>query len=105
MKENRTYADRREYNIKSVSKRRKAIRLKAVQFAGGKCIRCGYNKYPEVLEFHHRDQKQKLFGIGQGGLTRSWERIRTEIEKCDILCANCHREIHVEENMEKSKEF
>lgn len=99
MKEKRIYADRREYNIESVSKRRKAIRMKAVQLAGGKCIRCGYNKYPEVLEFHHRDQKQKSFGIGQRGLTRSWKKVSAEIEKCDLLCANCHREIHVEEKL------
>lgn len=101
-KETRTYADRKEYNIKSVSKRRRAIRLRAVQFAGGKCAICGYSKYPEVLEFHHRDKKQKLFGIGQGGLTRSLEKVKSEIEKCDLLCANCHREIHVED---KNKQF
>lgn len=101
-KETRTYKDRREYNIKSVSKRRKDIRLRAVQLGGGKCVRCGYSKYPEVLEFHHRDHNQKLFSIGQGGLTRSWKRVSEEVRKCDLLCANCHREIHVEERQKTS---
>jgi hypothetical protein len=95
-KETRTYADRREYNMLHVAMRRRKLRTMAIQHAGGKCIKCGYNKYPEVLEFHHRDSKQKLFGIGQRGLTRSWERIKNEIEKCDLLCANCHRELHTD---------
>jgi predicted HNH restriction endonuclease len=96
-KEKRTYADRRKYNIQAVKKRRIKLRLMAIEHLGGKCSRCGYNKYPEVLEFHHKDPTQKLFGIGQRGLTRSWKRVQAEIEKCDLLCANCHRELHVEQ--------
>ena len=92
----RTYADRREYNIEAVSRRRKEIRLKAISNLGGKCKRCGYSKYPEVLEFHHRDQTQKDFNISRKGHCRSLDRVRKEIEKCDLLCANCHRETHVE---------
>lgn len=61
MKEKRTYADRRKYIIEAVEKRRKLIRLKAIEHAGGKCINCGYNKYPGVLEFHHRNQAEKEF--------------------------------------------
>lgn len=102
-KETRKYADRREAIIKSVSERRRKIRLKAVQYAGGRCICCKYNKYPEVLEFHHRNPEQKLFGIGQRGLTRSWKKVKKEIEKCDLLCANCHREKHVKERLAKNK--
>ena len=104
-KDTRTYADRRQYNIKAVAKRRRKIRLMAVAHAGGKCIICGYNKYLEVLEFHHRDPSQKNFGIGQRGLTRSWKRVEAEVEKCDLLCANCHREMHVEERLAKEKEI
>ena len=104
-KETRTYADRREYNIASVAKRRRKIRLMVIQHAGGKCIRCGYDKYPEVLEFHQKDPSQKKFGIGQRGLTRSWKRTREEIEKCNLLCANCHRETHVEERIAKNPEI
>ena len=95
------YKDHPKYNAISVAKRRRKIRLMAIEHAGGKCIKCGYNKYPEVLEFHHRDPSQKLFGIGQNGLTRSWERVKAEVEKCNLLCANCHREEHVEERLTK----
>lgn len=91
------YKDNPKYNSLSVAKRRRKVRLMAIEHAGGKCIRCGYDKYPEVLEFHHKNPAEKLFGVGQRGLTRSWEKVRAEIEKCNLLCANCHREEHIEE--------
>ncbi len=95
-KDTRTYKDRREYNIKKVIQRRKEIRLKAISELGGKCMKCGYNKYPEVLEFHHRNPSEKDFNISRKGHCRSWQRVSEEIKKCDLLCANCHREIHAE---------
>lgn len=93
----------KEANIRGVTRRRKKIRLMAIEHLGGKCIKCGYNKYPEVMEFHHRDPLQKDFNVSKKGLTRSWERVRKEIEKCDLLCANCHRELHVEQKLAASK--
>jgi len=100
--EKRTYNDRRNYLINAVAKRRKKIRNKAVAFAGGKCVRCGYDKSPEVLEFHHKAPTKKDFNISSKGHCRSWERVSEEIKKCVLLCANCHREIHIE--MKKSEE-
>jgi len=97
-KDTRTYSDRRESNIKNVIRRRKEIRLKAIECLGGKCMKCGYNKYPEVLEFHHKDPSQKDFNVSKKGHCRSWERVKQEIGKCDLLCANCHRELHAELN-------
>jgi hypothetical protein len=91
----RTYADRREYLIKAVAKRRKAIREKAIEYLGGKCVYCGYDRCSAALDFHHFDEKTKSFGLSQRGLTRSWERTKEELEKCILLCANCHRELHV----------
>ena len=95
-KDVRTYKDRRAYIIEAVAKRRKKIRLRAIEESGGKCIKCGYNKYPEVLEFHHRNPTEKDFSISKKGHYRSWKRISEEIKKCDLLCANCHRELHAE---------
>jgi predicted HNH restriction endonuclease len=95
-KDVRTYNDRKAYIIEAVAKRRKKIRLKAIEFLGGKCIKCGYDKYIEVLEFHHRNPNEKEFSISKSGYCRSWERVSKEIKKCDLLCANCHREIHAE---------
>jgi len=90
----RTYADRREYLIKAVAKRRKAIKYKAIAYLGGKCCFCGYNRCLSALDFHHIDESLKSFGLSQRGLTRSWERTKQELEKCVLVCANCHREIH-----------
>jgi len=95
MPDKRTYADRREYMIKAVAKRRKKLREMARQYKGGKCMSCGYNRCSEALEFHHKNPKSKDFGLSVKGLTRSWERIKVEIDKCILVCANCHREIHV----------
>jgi len=94
MPEKRTYADRKAYLCKAVAKRRKKLRLMAREYKGGKCIICGYNKCLEALEFHHRDPKKKDFGLSVRGLTRSWEKIKAEIDKCALICANCHREVH-----------
>jgi len=94
MKDNRKYCDRAEYLKKAVAKRRKLLRIEAIKYLGGKCFFCGYNKCYEALEFHHLDSKKKDFGISQGGITRSWEKIKKELDKCILACANCHRELH-----------
>jgi len=59
------------------------------------CKHCGITDY-RVLHFHHRDPSQKSFNIGSG-TTRSLSKVKKEIEKCDILCANCHAILHHEE--------
>lgn len=94
MSDKRTYADRREYLIKAVAKRRKKLRDLAVFQKGGKCFFCGYNRCQAALDFHHIDESKKDFGISKDGITRSWKRILNEIDKCVLVCANCHREIH-----------
>ena len=94
MPETRTYADRAEYLKKAVSERRKRLRGMAREYKGGKCIICGYKRCQDALDFHHRDPKQKDFGLSVRGLTRSWTKIKKEIDKCVLVCANCHRELH-----------
>ncbi len=90
--EKRKYADRRESLIKAVAKRRRKIKLMAIDYKGGKCVVCGYKKYPGALDLHHVNGK-KGFGIGEKGYTRSWEAIKKELDKCILVCSNCHREI------------
>ena len=94
MGDRRRYSDRREYLIQAVQKRRKKVREMALDFLGGKCSRCGYDRCAEALEIHHLDSAEKDFGISSKGYTRSWNRIRMELDKCELLCANCHREVH-----------
>lgn len=63
-----------------------------IDYKGGACQFCGYNKCQEALDFHHLDSKKKDFNISGG--TKSFERLKPEIDKCVLVCANCHREIH-----------
>jgi len=46
------------------------------------------------MDFHHIDPTQKDFAISAKGTTRAWEKIRVELDKCAMLCSNCHREHH-----------
>ena len=63
----------------------------------GECMSCGYDDCIAALDFHHRVPAEKLFGInGQSPGKYSWEQVLEELEKCDLLCANCHREHHYE---------
>lgn len=91
-----TTNEKKKRRVESVIKRRKNIKLLAVEHKGGKCIKCGYNKCIGALEFHHLDPKEKDFHLSKGGVTRSWEIIKKELDKCILVCANCHREIHEE---------
>jgi 5-methylcytosine-specific restriction endonuclease McrA len=94
MAEKRTYKERREYLLNAVQKRREKVRLMAVAYKGGCCQVCGYDRCIEALEFHHLDPMQKDFGISHKGYTRSWVKVKEEADKCILLCANCHREVH-----------
>ncbi len=92
MAEKRKYADRREELIKAVAKRRRKVKTLAIEYKGGKCQICGYNKCQSALDLHHFGQNKK-FGISDKGYTRSWKKIKVELDKCVLVCANCHREI------------
>jgi hypothetical protein len=80
-----------------VSDRRRKLKILAVEYKGGCCEKCGYNKCIAALEFHHIDPSHKDFSISQEGSTRSFEKIKIELDKCIMVCANCHREIHDDE--------
>ncbi len=82
-------------NVDAVQKRRRKVKEKAVAYKGGKCVKCGYNKCLRALGFHHVD-KNKEFGIGAKGYTRSWEKVKEELDKCILVCSNCHMEIENE---------
>lgn len=76
------------------SKNRRKIKKKAVDYKGGECEICGYDKCLAALTFHHLDPLEKDFGISDKAHKMTWERIRRELDKCKLLCANCHHEIH-----------
>lgn len=75
---------------------RKNVKSLLVEYKGGKCQieDCGYNRCNTALEFHHLDPNEKDFGIGESGRTMAFEKMKKEVDKCILVCANCHREIH-----------
>jgi ribosomal protein S27AE len=79
----------------AVSKRRRSVKKKLVEEAGGRCVLCGFDQHPAALQFHHLDPSTKSFQIGEGGLTRGIERCRAEAAKCVLLCSNCHAQVEV----------
>jgi len=93
MAEKRTYADRRKELIQAVAKRRRKLKSMAIEYKGGRCQICGYAKYQGALDLHHINPAEKHFGMGDKGYTRSWEKIKAELDKCILVCANCHREV------------
>jgi 5-methylcytosine-specific restriction endonuclease McrA len=93
MPDKRKYADRREALIIAVAKRRRKVKSMSIEYKGGKCLLCGYNKFQGALELHHIESDKKEFGISDKGYTRSWVKVKAELDKCVLLCANCHREV------------
>lgn len=72
--------------------RRRSLRERAIDYKGGRCEICGYDKCLSAMEFHHPNPMTKEFNISDRMTT--FEDIRPELDKCHLLCANCHREVH-----------
>lgn len=77
---------------RDTSEYRREVKRKLVEYKGGKCKVCGYNRCTAALEFHHLDPTKKDFSISGG--TRSFESLKDEVDKCVLVCSNCHKEIH-----------
>lgn len=89
--EGRGYFRCKKCRTANVHKRRLKFKSLCVEYKGGCCELCGYDKYQGALEFHHLDPKEKDFQLSK---TLSWDKAKTEMDKCIMLCANCHREVH-----------
>ena len=77
-------------NAYSLLKRRK---LEILKKFGNECSICGYDKNIAALEFHHLDPNEKEFQLGSAKTT-NLDKLLLEMNKCILVCANCHREIH-----------
>ena len=71
------------------------IKQTFVDYKGGKCERCGYSKCLGSLDFHHKDPQEKDPNYR---LMKNWplKRVKAELDKCSLLCGNCHNEVHYE---------
>lgn len=82
-----------QYRMDKNTESRRLKKQQAAQYLGGKCEVCGYNKCISALEFHHKNGDEKDVSIS--ALTnRTWNKLQKELDKCQLLCANCHRELH-----------
>ena len=76
-----------------VNSQRFLKKQRAIEYKGNKCQICGYDKCSGALHFHHVNEQNKLFEIS-GNYCRKWESIQLELDKCTLVCANCHAELH-----------
>lgn len=72
-----------------------SVKQQCVDYKGGKCVCCGYSECLAAMDFHHRNPNEKE-GYGTGALVAHWtfERNKPELDKCELVCVRCHREIH-----------
>ena len=85
-----------EANPNNYPKQKQRGLLRKIQLInefGGKCQECGYNKNIAALEFHHIDPNEKEFHLGNAKTT-NLDKLLLEMDKCILVCANCHRELH-----------
>ena len=78
------------------AKHRRVLEKKAVEHLGGQCIDCGMGTdILAVYDFHHMNSDEKDTAIGPMiDDNCKWERLRAELDKCVLLCANYHRIRH-----------
>lgn len=86
------YCSKRCKNIHNVALHAIKTRQKAKEYAGGKCSICGYNTYMCALQFHHLDRNEKQVAFGSSNYGYKWEKLKEEIDKCVLICGNCHAE-------------
>jgi predicted nucleic acid-binding Zn ribbon protein len=88
------------YSAQQLRGRKRKVEL--VSLNGGCCSRCGYDRNYSALEFHHTAPTDKAFNLDLRSLSnRAWEVIVAESEKCELVCSNCHKEIHNPDNFVK----
>lgn len=80
-------------NSCSANSKRKNIKKKLVEYKGGECQICSYDKCIAALDFHHINPKEKLFSISSA-MSYSLKRLKKEVDKCILVCRNCHAELH-----------
>jgi len=87
--------------VKSVTNRWIRLKKESIEYKGGKCLDCNGIFHYAVYDFHHRDPETKEDNWRE---IRKWKepKRKAELDKCDLLCANCHRVRHVEQTNKES---
>jgi 5-methylcytosine-specific restriction endonuclease McrA len=91
------YEENKESRREYVTKYQLKKKIAAITVLGGKCQKCP-EKHPAALQFHHRDPSEKSFSVNSKTLSSPgqypWKLIVKEIDKCELLCGNCHAKHH-----------
>lgn len=86
------------------------LKYKLIMFRGGKCEICGYDKNISALQFHHINPASKKFTLDSRTIERKHDsEILEELNKCQLVCSNCHAELHhpelIKGNINRFKEL
>lgn len=90
------YQNTKEYQIQQVLNRRDSNKAEYILLKGGKCEVCGFEYNGEnaaCFDFHHIDPSKKEYDPSTA-IRLSKEKALLELDKCQLVCANCHRLIH-----------
>lgn len=97
------YSKTKSVYIKNAAERRQQVVEWYKEYKSTlKCERCG-ESHPACLQFHHKDPSKKDMAVSKG-ITNNWspEKLKKEIEKCEVVCANCHFKLHYDEGNAES---
>jgi predicted nucleic acid-binding Zn ribbon protein len=89
----KNYLRSRSYEYDNLKYWRIDNKKKSIEYKGGKCVVCGYNKCSRSLDFHHLDPNEKDYNISRNK-NKKFENMIPELDKCVLVCKNCHGEIH-----------
>ena len=85
------YANKQQYRDRN-ARQREEMKEWVAEVKDVPCMDCGV-KYPSyVMDFDHRDPSEKVEEVGKAISRGSWRKLKEEVAKCDVVCANCHRE-------------
>jgi len=85
-----------ERNTSNIRKKK----IMAIEYLGNKCFDCNHQYHPAVYDFHHLDESTKE-AEWKDIQNKSFEKIKLELDKCVLLCSNCHRLRHTKEELWK----
>lgn len=97
--DNKTTSRRKRCDTCNTKIRRFRAKKASVEYLGGRCNRCGWVGDLSGYDFHHKNPNSKTFTPDAANLAnKSWEKVREELDKCELLCALCHRLEHSDYN-------
>jgi ABC-type enterochelin transport system substrate-binding protein len=103
---NKKSEDWNRRNVEKVIKSRRRKKQLLVEYKGGACEKCGLKStIMAIYDFHHLDPSQKEFGLAAAGKNLSIDQCKKEVDKCILVCKNCHAIIHHELEEQKIKDL